>query len=200
VAVVALVHPFERWATADQVVLLAVAGVTVLVGIAVMGRLGRTMRSSGGAGIVAFELAGSVPRARMIQAGWSGNEKKPMKAAAWSLVVDVPFLAAYGIGLAMLASLAAESARRHGWGGAADVAALAAWAALVAAAFDLIEDAALGLVLAKGWSEPSNVEQPGPRIAQVAATLKFSLLAFAAWYLVTLAVVGGTALLIAVAI
>ena len=123
-----------------------------------------------------------------------------MKAAAWSLVVDVPFLAAYGIGLAMLASLAAEAARRHGWGGAADVAALAAWAALAAAFCDLIEDAALGLVLAKGWSEPSNVEQPGPRIAQVAATLKFSLLALAAWYLFTLAVVGGAALLIAVVI
>ena len=199
-AVLALVHPFERWATVDQVVLLAVAGLTLFAGMAVMARLARTMRSSGGAGIVAFELAGSVPRARAIQTGWSGNERKPMKAAAWSLVVDVPFLAAYGTGLAMLASLAAESARRHGWGGAADVAALAAWAALVAAACDLIEDAALGLVLAKGWSEPSNVEQPGPRIAQVAATLKFSLLALAAWYLVTVAVVGGTALLIAVAI
>ncbi len=118
-----------------------------------------------------------------------------MRAARSALLVDLPFLAAYGLGLALAAAVVAESARGHQWTGAADVAALVAWAFLVAAAADLLEDVALGVVLHEGWREPEQVAQPWPRVAQAMALLKFSLLALAIWIIVVIALVGVLALL-----
>jgi len=122
VPLISLVHPLERWSTFGQVTALAVAAHVLLLTIALSGSLSRALRSGGGRGIVAFELAGSVDKARLIVAGWARPGRGPMRAAARSLAVDVPFLVAYGLELAVLGALAAKSARGHGWIGAADIA------------------------------------------------------------------------------
>ena len=191
----ALVHPLEGWGTCGQWALAFFAVVLSWAATAAFTRLDRDLRAGAGEGIVAFELAGSVDRMTKILRAWANEDRRGMRAARAALLVDLPFLAAYGFGLALVAAVVAESARGHQWTGTADVAALVAGAFLIAAAADLFENVALGVVLTNGWREPEQAAEPWPRIAQVLAILKFSLLALGVWVIVIIATVGVVALL-----
>ena len=156
----ALVHPFENWDTCRQWAVAFFAVVVVWVATTAFNRLAAVMRAGGNAGIVALELAGSRARAIQILTQWAEGGRGTT-AAVKALLVDVPFLAAYGVGLALAAAVVAESARTHQWLGAADVGALVAWAFLLAAGADLVEDLALGAILFRDGDSPSKCASRG---------------------------------------
>jgi hypothetical protein len=189
----AMVHPFEKWSTSAEVATLVACAVVFLIASRVFRSIGRALRTNGGGSIVGLELVGSTAAASRLLGRWRAHGHVATRAARRSLLLDVPFLAAYGLGLAVVGAVAAESARRHGWTAAADATALAAWVALVAAALDAAEDVALVFVLRQ--SDRAVVRQPAPRVAQLCAAAKFVSLVLAIPLLVGTALVGTVALI-----
>ena len=122
--------------------------------------------SDRGAGIVTFELARTQERAGEILAEW-GDEGR--RAARRSLVLDYFYLLGYGLLLAGLNGLHAERAAAAGRRRLATVAALAAWAGLLAAGCDAIENANLLAVA------DEHTGQPFPGLAFAFASAKFAL-------------------------
>ena len=132
------------------------------------------MMDAGGPGIVGFEFAGSEERAAEILAEWGDEGIDAAKASLW---IDYAYLLAYGTFLVLAASATRDLARSRGWNRMAALGSPVMACAAAAAAFDAIED--LGLLLA--------VNRHGggfaPRLAQICASLKFSLLAVTVGYL-----------------
>lgn len=85
---------------------LAVAAASFAGYSVIMLLLERPMRRSGGAGIVAFELAGDVARANQVMTDW-GYEGR--RAARWSLWLDFGYMLSYGT----LTALLLDRARRE---------------------------------------------------------------------------------------
>lgn len=131
---------------------------------AVMLVLERRMRQDGGAGIIRFELAGNASRADAIMARW-GSEGQ--RAARLSLWLDFGYMATYGILMALLVD---RTRRRRG-----HPAALPALV-IVAVAGDALEGVALLKVL-----DGTRVAVYSRR-AQIAALIKFAVLALALGY------------------
>jgi hypothetical protein len=153
--------------------LIASAIAAVAIGV-VLAVLDVRMMNAGGPGIVGFELAGTQDRAAEILADWGSEGIDAAKASLW---IDYAYIVAYGTFLVLAAWATRDLAVERGWRR------MAAWGlavipfAAAGAAFDAIED--VGLLLA--------VNQHGgdlaPRLAQVCAVLKFTLIAVTVAYL-----------------
>jgi hypothetical protein len=153
--------------------LVASAIAAVAIGV-VLAVLDVRMMNAGGPGIVGFELAGTQDRAAEILADWGSVGIDAAKASLW---IDYAYIVAYGTFLVLAAWATRDLAVERGWRR------MAAWGlavipfAAAGAAFDAIED--VGLLLA--------VNQHGgdlaPRLAQVCAIFKFTLIAVTIAYL-----------------
>lgn len=140
------------------------------------------LRAAGGPGILALEVAGSPARASVILSEW---DQEGIRWARVSLIVDVPFLLAYGTFLAALSTALGRRLRTVAAGGARSarlgdtlhrLAPWLGWSFLVAAGLDVIENVALLQVVDYNLT-------PWASLAQGAAAVKFGLLAAGAGFL-----------------
>lgn len=130
----------------------------------VMLALERQMHCSGGPGIIAFELAGSAPRAQRIMSAWGDDGRR---AARRSLQLDFGYMLTYGA----LTALLVDSARRR-LGHRAAV----CLGVIPAVAGDAVEGVALLNVL-----DGNNIDSNARR-ARGAAIVKFAVLVGALLY------------------
>ena len=114
-------------------------------------------------GIVSYELAGTPEKADSIIQAW---DARAQLFAAFGLGLDYLFMPAYALTL----SLAVLMALRKQGGWFAKLGAFVGWAALLAALFDAVENVALWRLLS------STATSFCPRVAAVAATIKFGLI------------------------
>jgi len=131
---------------------------------AVMLRLDRQMQATGGPGIVPFELAGTAAKAEAILDRWGETGQRAARQSMW---LDFGYMTTYG---ALLGLLVDRRRRRRGH---------PAWLPALAAAAvagDAIEGVALIRVL-DGQNIAANA-----RTSQVAASIKFAILAVALGY------------------
>ncbi|MEA2704298.1 MAG: hypothetical protein QOD63_2243 [Actinomycetota bacterium] len=171
----------ENWSCGERAGWLFISILVAAFCQAGFGPAKKVMLSTGGVGIVGFETIGSWSRADPVLEKW-WTSGRGWRAARWSLVVDVPFLVAYGFGLWVLAAVVADHARDLGWTGWATAAAATGVGFLAAAAFDLLEDVALLVVLYRKRS----VNWPG--IARLFAFAKFGLLVVGGLFLATVGI------------
>lgn len=164
----ALMLPAERWSCGDRIGVLLVTLAVVLLWQPAFAATNRTMLRTGGVGIVPLELIGSEKRARRVLERWGRGPG--WRAARWSLVVDYPFLVAYGLGLWTLAAVVGSHADTRGWEAWADVIRWAGWGFVVAAVLDAIENTALLFLLYDKAVEAM------AKVSLVSAALKFLLL------------------------
>lgn len=175
-------HPVQAVPAAAAVAALLLSLAVLLLAAGRMNAAGDLRRHPAAPlGIVSFEMAGSVGRAGEILAAWGPEGKR---AARTSLRWDYPFILGYAAGLTVLAGLAGAVLARSPL--VAGLAPVFAWAATAAGLLDALENVALQRVLAGA------VTQPWPRLAQIAAALKFVALfgvgAFLVFSLVSLVV------------
>lgn len=141
------------------------ASIVAFVGYtAVMLVLERRMRQAGGVGIIPFELAGNASRAEAIMARWGSDGRRAARISTW---LDFGYMATYGVLTALLVD---RTRRRHG-----HPVALPA-VVIVAVAGDAIEGVSLLKVL-----DGTRVGETSRR-AQIAARVKFAVLALALGY------------------
>lgn len=145
--------------------LLALGAIVLICGAAMLPAM-NTM-SDHGASILAFEFAGSVERSKEILAEWGDAGKA---AAWWQLVLDCPFLVAYGLFLAGACTAVAHRAERVGRFDLGRVATRLAWLGPIAAAADMLQNISLALVLA------GHVTQPWPVISAVGGAITTTLM------------------------
>ncbi len=120
-------------------------------------------------GIVSFELAGTTAKAESIIQSW---DARAQLFAAFGLGLDYLFMPTY----ALTISLGVLMALRKQTGWFAKLGAYVGWGALLAALFDAVENVAL-------WRLLSDMATPFcPRVAALAATIKFSLILFGLGY------------------
>jgi hypothetical protein len=143
---------------------LAAASVAFVSYTTVMLLLERRMRSTGGPGIVPFELAGSAARAEDIMTRWDSDGQRAARLSVW---LDFGYMASYGTLTALLID---RTRRRRGHPAALPAAMLVAVAA----------DAAEGVSLLKVLNRKRIAVYA--RRAQVAACIKFVVLATAIGY------------------
>ncbi len=110
----------------------------------VFGVLERRMKRTGGPGIIAFELAGSLERAQRITEAWGYDGRS---AARLSLLLDVPFPATYALLQALACTATADGFADRGQRALAAAGGPLAWGQLAAAGFDYVENTALLLIL-----------------------------------------------------
>jgi hypothetical protein len=125
-------------------------------------------------GIVSFELAGAPQQALAILLEW--KSKSALGHAKLSLIIDFVYLLIYGGFFSMLAISVGNRLREETWS------VRAAWAATLAAGFDVLENGVLLFEVARVTSPA-----PYPQLALTFAGAKFGLLGVSALY----AVVGG---------
>ncbi len=118
-------------------------------------------------GIISFELAGSVDKARQIIAAWEAA--RITDRAFFSLKLDFAWIPCYSTSLSVACAWTSEMIARHQRQALARFGILLAWAQWFAGGLDVAENIALLIVL-KGratsfWT----------RAAQLAAILKFAL-------------------------
>jgi hypothetical protein len=144
---------------------------TLAVGALALPSLGDM--SDRGVGIIEFELARTSATASEYYAelGEAGRD-----AARESLYLDYPYLILYGLFLAAACTVVAARAAERGMQGLARLGRALAIGALVAAACDAVENAALLLVLG------GHTDQPWPATAFAFASVKFLLTIAAALY------------------
>ena len=128
-----------------------------------------------GVGIIELEFTGTSDKAEQHHDDLGPDGRS---AARTSLLLDYPFLIAYGLFLAGACVAVADRARRAGHARLAALGAPLAWGALGAAVCDAIENAMLLLVL------DGHTGQPWPALAFGFATVKFTLAAGALLYAV----------------
>ncbi|MGI9019285.1 MAG: hypothetical protein ACR2G3_01070 [Solirubrobacterales bacterium] len=170
-----LSHPFQRRPRRRRRLALVCVCVAALAPV-VLGAVAKPLHEDepGGAGIVEFELAGSVERAEEILATWRAEDV--IDDAKAIQLFDLVYPLIYAAALAG-ACVAASGAWRHA--GRPRIAALGvamAWVAFAAAGFDYIENVGLGVSL---WDEPAS---PWPQLAFAAAVLKFGAIGAALVY------------------
>lgn len=159
---------------------LWVTGVATVVLFAVLAIVDASIRSGGAPGIVAYELAGSTERVAVIFGHWGESGRD---AATLSLWIDFLFLAAYGTFLCLAVLAVRDAARARGFDQLARPATVVAALPLAAAAFDVLENAGL-LVMLTGRAQGR-----GPMLVTLLASAKFVLLAATLVYLLVAAVV-----------
>lgn len=165
------------------------------IGLAATAALG-VVQAAGPGGIVPFELSFTTGRAFEQVAAW--RAAGALDAARDTLRLDYAYLAVYWVPLAVAAVAVGDWLRRRGRvARLARLAEAAAWAPVVAALVDAVENLALLRILDLGGDATSQaaftaaVPAALPAVAGVAAALKFGLLLAAASYIVA----GGLALL-----
>jgi hypothetical protein len=126
-----------------------------------------------GVGIIEFEFTGTADRAAEHYEDLGSDGRS---AARTSLLIDYPYLIAYGLFLAGCCVAVADRARRAGRERLAVLGPPLAWGALGAAGCDAVENAALLLIL------DGHTGQPWPAIAFAFATVKFALAVSASLY------------------
>jgi hypothetical protein len=146
---------------------LTAATVSFVVYTMVMLVLERRMRQTGGPGIIPFELAGSASRAEDMMTRWGSDGQRAARLSLW---LDFGYMATYG---AFAALLVDRARRRRG-----DPAALPA-IVVVAVAADAVEGVSLLKVLNRTRVTANS------RRAQIAALIKFAVLAGALGYVAT---------------
>ena len=146
---------------------LAAAAMSFALYTTIMLVLERRMRRTGGPGIIPFELAGSASRAEDIMTRWGSDGQR---AARMSLWLDFGYMTTYG---AFTALLVDRARRRRG-----HPAALPA-VVIVAVAADATEGISLLKVLNR-----THVGSHSRR-AQIAALIKFTILAGSLGYVAT---------------
>jgi hypothetical protein len=123
-------------------------------------------RMSGhGTGVLGFEFAGSTDRVREILARWGSPG---IAGARDHIIIDLGFIAGYGVLLVGACGRLATRFERRGWTRAALVAALLAWAALIAAAVNALQKVILWLEI------HGHTVQPLPALALAFGALTFT--------------------------
>ena len=126
------------------------------------------------AGIVSFELAGTMEHARAIMASWGERQRL---LAAFGLGLDYLFLITYSTFFGLACLSAGEAARAAG-SRLAPLAVPLAWGQWLAAALDAVENSALiSLVLGSTWAT-------WPPVAWFCASFKFALIVTALIYII----------------
>lgn len=120
-------------------------------------------------GIISFELAGTPQQALRILLEWKSRDA--LGHARLSLIVDFVYLLIYGLFFSSLALWAGARLGDEKWS------MRAAWAATVAAAFDVLENSVLLYELNR-FTSPS----PYPQVAASFALTKFALVLASAVY------------------
>jgi len=182
--------PFGRWRQTTQRRAFAgtlVASVGVSAALAVVGAPLTTPAAPGG--IVAFEFAGIAVEAQRIMAAWGAAGVQAAWTQTW---LDFLYLATYGPSLALACGLAAGVWARRGVG-YGRLGAWLSWGALAAAAFDVIENVALLVMLDGAVSDVT------AGVAWGAAGVKFALILIGLTYALFGAALWSTDRLIAVA-
>jgi hypothetical protein len=131
---------------------------------AVMLRLDNRMRAAGGPGIVPFELAGSAANAEVILSRWGEAGQRAARQSMW---LDFGYMTTYG---ALLGLLVDRRRRRRGH---------PAWLPALAASA-VVGDAVEGVALIRVLDRQNIAVNA--RTAQVAASIKFAILALALGY------------------
>jgi hypothetical protein len=122
--------------------------------------------SDHGTGVIPFELARTSGRAHEIVTEWGSAGRS---AARMSLIIDYVYLAFYGPFLFGACRAVGDRWRRLGNPRIADLALPLAWAGLLAAGFDALENVALLLVAG------NHTGRPWPELAADFASVKFAL-------------------------
>ena len=123
-------------------------------------------------GIVSYEFAGSVSRARGILNSWGEAGRLH---AAFSLGLDFLFIVAYGITIGLACVWAGEILSKVRWP-LSGVGLPLAWGVCLAGVLDGIENVSLAVMLFV------NVSSPWPQLAAACAAVKFTLIALALLY------------------
>jgi hypothetical protein len=164
---------------AGKRLLWVAVGVMLAFGAAELPALGRM--SSHGTGVLGLEFAGSTGRLREILSRWGSAG---VAAARDHVLIDVGFIVGYGVLLVGVCGRLTRDFARRGRGRAAALAALLAWAALSAAAVNLVQKVLLWIEL------HGHTAQPLPALVAACATITFGLAVPAALF----ALLGGIAL------
>jgi hypothetical protein len=149
-------------------------GIASGVLLAVLALLDRELQSTGGPGIIPFEVAGSTDRAREILSQWGEDGQDAARLSVW---LDFPYLVAYAAFFSLAIFAVRDAARRRGWDRFARPGGWMALLPIAAAAFDVVEDVNLLLVL------DGHADSAAPGIAFGFAIAKFVCLALAELYL-----------------
>jgi hypothetical protein len=134
-------------------------------------------------GVVSFELAGSEANARAILKSWNTNAQL---RAAFGLGLDYLFMVVYASTIAFGCGIVSNLLRRNGWP-LSKWGNLLAWAVILAALLDVVENIALTIIIF------GTVTSPWPEIARWCAIIKFSLIFIGIVYVIY----GGTVALVA---
>ena len=156
------------------------AAVALFVVLAVLdGRLHQT----GGPGIIPFELAGDLTRARAILADWGSAGRDTARLSLW---LDFAFLVAYGGFLALAATASRDMALRRGWRRLTAARGLVVALPVGAATLDVLENVFLLLTVGAHGGATA------PRLAAIFATGKFALLGATLAYILAVLVRAAT--------
>lgn len=147
---------------------LGIASVALFVVLAIVDR---KVQDSGGPGIIPFELAGSSDRANEILGEWDASATDAARLSLW---LDFPYLVLYGAFFCLAILAVRDAARGRGWERFARPGTAIAFAPIAAAAFDIVEDVFLLLVIG------GHADGSAPAIATGFAIAKFIALA-ATW-------------------
>jgi hypothetical protein len=153
---------------------LWVSGIATLALFVVLAVLDKRMSSTGGPGIVGFELAGGEHRAQEILSQWGG---KGHDAARLSLWLDYAYIASYVALLTLAVAATRDAAARRGWVRLAAIGGVVIAAPILAGLCDAVENA--GLLLALGRHGGNTA----PLLATVFASVKFVLTGMTLLYL-----------------
>ncbi len=129
--------------------------------------------TTGGPGMVPFELTGGKDGADEILSEWGENGRDAARESLW---IDFGFLLAYGTFLTLALAAVRDMARERGWRRLAAIGGVVVSFGALAAALDALENICLLLTLDGGGSA-------FPLLATIFASCKFVLLAAAIAYL-----------------
>lgn len=132
-----------------------------------------TRMSAHGTGVLGFEFAGSTRRMREILVRWGSPG---LAGAREHVFIDLGFIVGYGLLLVGACGRLAGRSERQGHPRAAAVAALLAWAALLAAAVNALQKVLLWLEI------HGHIAQPLPALAAASGAITFALATSAALF------------------
>jgi hypothetical protein len=153
---------------------LVVTAVAALLLLLAMAPAEDRMQEDGGAGMVAFEVAGGGERTDEILAEWGEDGQDAARESLW---IDFGFLIAYGAFLTLALAATRDLARQRSWRRLARLGPVVVWFGAASAGFDALENVCLLLTLDGAGSA-------FPVLATIFASCKFALLAGAIAYIV----------------
>jgi hypothetical protein len=170
-----LTAPFECWPFSTQATLFG-AMLAVFVGFSLLMKRDAKVMKDGGAGIVAFELAGTAAKAHVILTNWGEKGRRAVRRDLW---LDIGLIVGYAVGLSVAFSSAVAGVFDAAGPCWALTARLFAWLPLLAGAADLGEDYCLARTLTLYNRDPEHATTLSgwPRAASILARTKFTLLA-----------------------